>query len=185
MPRPWELPEGAPGHLPPKVAVARILGPHGIRGEVRVQPLTDDPSRLAGLRACTVRLPQGRELPVRVAQARAGPRGTFIMRFEEIRSRAEAEALREGWVEIAVHQTRPLPPGRYYRFELVGMEVVDRDGRSLGRVVDVLESPAHDLWSVERPAGGGELLIPATRQVVREVDTERRRIVVELPEGLE
>lgn len=185
MPRPWELVEGERGHLPPRVAVARILAPHGVRGEVRVEPLTDDPSRLARLRECTVRLPQGPELSVRVAQARPGARGAFILRFESVRSRTEAEGLRGGWVEIPVREALPLPAGRYYRFEIVGMEVVDAGGRRLGEVADVIESPAHDLWCVQRPGGGSELLIPATRQVVREVDTERRRIVVELPAGLE
>ena len=168
------------------VAVARLLAPHGVRGELRVEPLTDDPARLAQLTRCRLRLPDGRVRDVQAVGVRRGPRQGLLLRFREIATRTEAEQLRGAYVEIPVDQVRPLPEGRYYLFQIVGLPVYDESGRHLGAVREVLRSAAHDIWVVA-PSDGGrarELLLPAVKEVIRKVDPAGRRVVVRVPEGL-
>jgi len=168
---------------PQRVAVAQVLAPHGVRGEVRVAVLSDDPGRLGSVRACWLRL--GDQVrPATVVSARPGPRGSVIVAFEGVTDRDQAEGLRGAWVEIPRDQVRPLPEGHFYLFELMGLEVWTHDGRYLGRVSGVLRSRAHDLWEVTPPAKGEPVLIPAVRSFVERVDREAGRILVRLPEGL-
>lgn len=172
------------------VAVARVVAPHGVRGEVRVEALTDDPARLGELGPCRLRLPDGRVRQVQAVGARRGPHQSHLLRFQEITSRSEAEELRGAYVEIPVEQVRPLPEGRYYLFQVVGLPVFDESGRRLGSVREVRRCPAHDIWVVAPEGGGragrgGELWVPAVREMIREVDLTGRRVVVRLPEGLQ
>lgn len=166
------------------VAVALVLGPHGIAGEVRVSPLTDDPGRLARLGACRVRLPDGSARTMRVAGGRPGPRGTMLLRLDGVRDRDRAESLRGAVLEIPVGDVPPLPEGYFYWFELVGMDVVTEEGEALGSVGGIARGRAQDLLEVQRPGRAGPLLIPAVRAFVVTVDRNRKRLVVRLPPGL-
>lgn len=168
------------------VAVARILAPHGVRGELKVEPLTDEPQRLQELGACRLRWPDGRTEPAWGAGARPGPRGSVLLRLRDVVDRNQAERMRGAWVEVADQQLRPLPEGRYYLFEVIGLPVVDERGELLGHLQEVRRSPAHDIWVValRRPAGKS-LWLPAVREVVREVRPDLGRIVVRVPPGLE
>lgn len=166
-----------------RIAVARVLAPHGVRGEVQVEVLSDDPDRLASVRACWLRQ-GGRSRPAAVVSARRGPGGRCIVAFEGVTDRDQAAGLRGALVEIPREQARPLPEGRFYLFELMGMEVWTADGRYLGRVSGVLQGRAHDVWEVRRPGGGAPVLIPAVRAMVERVDRQEGRVLVRLPEGL-
>jgi len=105
-----------------------------------------------------------------------------LLRLEGVESRDQAEALRGKTVCIPRDQARPLEEGRYYDFQLVGMAVYDEAGALIGRLKDVLRTPANAVYVVE--AGGREVLIPAVREFVREVDVEGRRMVVRLIPGM-
>jgi 16S rRNA processing protein RimM len=85
------------------------------------------------------------------------------------------------WIEAV--QLAELPAGEYWAFQLIGCEVEDGAGRSIGRVREIRSTGAQDLLVVDG-AGGAEHLIPAVREWWREVDLAGRRIVVELPPGL-
>ena len=158
-----------------------------MRGEVRAEPLTDEPQRLARLGPCRLRWPGGAVQAAEAVGARQGPRRTWLLRFKEVTSRTQAERLRGALVEIPEDQVPPLPEGRYYLFQVVGLAVYDEGGRCLGTVREVWRSPAHDIWVVGLPRRGRtrELLVPAVREIVRSVHPDQGRVVVRLPEGLE
>ncbi|WP_324717701.1 ribosome maturation factor RimM [Carboxydochorda subterranea] len=164
--------------------MAQVLAPHGIRGEVRCRLLSDDPRRLAAGATGWLRVAGQEPRPARIVASRPGPRGAFLVKFEGVGDRSAAEALRGALLQIPVEQVRPLPEGSFYWFEVVGMEMVDEQGKALGTVSAIVRSAAHDLWEVTPSSGGPSFLVPAVRAFVRSVDRSARRIVVNLPPEL-
>ncbi|MBI2266846.1 MAG: 16S rRNA processing protein RimM [Armatimonadetes bacterium] len=106
-----------------------------------------------------------------------------ILQFEEIRSRDGAEALRGAFLEIDANARRRLPAGSFYIHEIAGLEVVSLAGELLGTIKEVLKTGANDVYVVNREKGK-EILIPATREVVRSVDLEAGRMTVAMIPGL-
>lgn len=175
-----------PGHGPGAapaatlVAVARIVRPQGRHGEVRVEALTDSSERLRELRECwLVPPPQGE--PRRVEGVRF--QGTVpVMKLAGVGDPDAAGRLVGRLVTVPRTAVRPLPPDRFYAFELVGCTVETAEGAALGTVADVLTGPAHDYWAVRRD--GREWLLPAVAAMVERVDLAGRRIVARPPDGL-
>lgn len=159
------------------MTLAAILAPWGIRGEVKVDLLSDDPQRLQpGLEVLVAPPGGGAPRPDRVEWAR--PQGRFWrVKLAGCPDRTAAEALRGGRLQVPEDRVPPLPPGRYYVFQLVGLEVVDAGGHPVGKVRDVLRYPANDVIVVEGE-GGRELLVPAVRQAVAAIDLEGGRLVL-------
>jgi 16S rRNA processing protein RimM len=162
----------------PTVVVGRITKAHGLRGEVAVQVFSDNPDRFA--EGAAVYLEDGRELTVTAARW-TGAR--LLVAFDGVSDRTAAEALRGRSVVVPRSMLPELPEGEYWPHELIGCEVVTEAGRSLGRLTDVIENPANDLWAAT-DEGGVETLIPAIRDVVVEVDVAASRIVVRDLPGL-
>ena len=110
-------------------------------------------------------------------------RGRLLVELEGIETRTEAEALRDVLLEVPEQELPPLAEDQYFRFDVVGMEVVDESGRALGRLDEVLETGANDVYIVRDDSG--ELLIPAIDSVIKRVDVKGRRMVVAPLAGLE
>lgn len=146
----------------------------GLAGEVEVEPLGDNPERFAPgsvLRA-------GNQ---RVEIERAHPAAGILLRVKiaGVDDRDGAEKLRGRYLEIDAGELPALPDGAYYEWQLIGLQVYGADGRKLGRLDEVLEYPANDVYVV---AGDGrETMVPAIRDVVRKVDLEAGRMDIELP----
>jgi 16S rRNA processing protein RimM len=122
---------------------------------------------------------QGTDRPLVVASSRRH-RDRLLVSFEGVRGRDAAEALRGAYLFVPVSEAPSLPEGEYWTHELVDCEVLTTGGRTLGRLREVIHTSANDVWTVQGPSG--EVLIPALRDVVAEVDLGTRRIVVrELP----
>jgi len=155
-----------------------VLRPHGVRGELRVEILTDYPERLPSHRILYI----GPEpTPYQVEGVRFH-RGAALIKLAGCDDRNAAEELRGQWVQISIEAAVPLEEGEYYHFQVVGVEVVTTEGEPLGRVAEVIETGANDVYVVHGPRG--EVLIPAIEDVVRELDLEARRMIVEILPGL-
>lgn len=166
-------PQPRPGY----VAVGLIRGAHGVRGALKVEPLTDFPHRFepgASLWLAGERRTVGGASPAR---------GGLLLQLEGVTTREQAEALRGQLLEVPERELAPLQEGQYFRFQLIGMAVFDAASTLLGRLEEVIETGANDVFAVRNDEG--ELLIPAIDSVVREVDVTNRRMTVELPPGLE
>lgn len=175
--------ERRPVRVPDYVAVGTITRPHGVRGEVRVMPVDTDVDRLLELSAVYCSPPKGGERR-RFVVVRARPdRGAALMTLGGVDTRDAAEGLRGWLVEIPGAWVKPLPPDRYYVFELVGCRVETVAGEHLGEVVDVLATGANDVYVVEDDRGR-QVLIPAVRAMVKEVDVAAGRIVIDPWPGL-
>jgi 16S rRNA processing protein RimM len=156
------------------VAVGSIAAPWGVRGDLKVQPLTDFPERFQRGAALWVR---GHRHEV---QRSRWSRGFVYLGLSGIDSRNAAEEMRGALLEVPESDLTPLPEGQYYRFQVIGLEVRTPEGGSLGRVAEILSTGSNDVYVVR--GGPRELLIPAIEDVVKEVDLEGGRLVVELPE---
>ncbi len=161
MPPPPPQPDGASEPREGFIAVGRVLRPHGAAGELRVAPFNPDSPNLQ----------PGRDVYLngeRRCIERARPdRGRILLRLFGIRQRDAAEAARGALLEVA-EDDLVREPGAWLVHEIVGLEVMTEEGRSLGRVSEVLATGANDVYVVAGPTG--EALIPAIASVVREVD---------------
>lgn len=164
------------------VAIGEIGRPHGVRGEVRVTPLTDHPERFRTLAECVLwDAARDRRLPCRISGARVHGESLLVA----VAGYDSPEAVRAltGWL-LAVPESEalPAPEGHFYPWQLVGCRVLTEDGRDVGSVLRVEGSAAQDLWVVGDARR--EHLVPAVADIVREVDLRGRRIVIRPPEGL-
>jgi 16S rRNA processing protein RimM len=157
--------------------VGYVRAPWGIRGDVLVDALTDFPQRF---QPGATFLTNAGEYTVQRARPH---KGAIAIQFQHIDTRNQAEALRGLLLEIPEAEISPLAEGQYYQFQIVGIDVVDAQGNALGRIEEVLQTGANDVYVVRNDEG--ELLVPAIDSVVRHVDIEAGRMVVEPPAGLE
>lgn len=170
------------------VTVARVLRPHGVRGEVAAEILTDFPERLT--RLSSVELWDGRNEPRRVVVRKCwlshSRGGQAIFHFAACDSVNDAKKLIGLEVQVPLLERVQLPAGSYYISDLVGCEVREKDGAEIGRVRDV-EINGEDISGTPLlvvDAKQGEILIPLAQEICVNVDIAARRIDVVLPEGL-
>ena len=176
--------EGAP-RAPGAVALGRVAGAHGLRGQLRVSVVGGDAANLLGIPR--VKLGRTEEDPTAeaydVVSVAHGRRNEVRMKLVGIGDRAAAEALRGLLVLGRTADLERLPPGEYYGYELVGCCVEDGAGRRIGVVREIWQTGAPDVLVVE-DAAGAEHLIPAAPGILQEVDVEGRRIVIDAIPGL-
>lgn len=164
---------------PEFLLVGRIIRPHGVRGEVGMRLMTDHPEHLLGLK----KLYLGPEYkPYQVTRMRRHQEG-MIIQFVEVKDRDQAELLRETMVYIHIQDAIPLEDGEYYLFQIEGILVVTEEGEELGRLTGLIETGANDVYVITTPSGG-ELLLPAIPDVIKKVDVQAGRMIVQLLEGL-
>ena len=150
--------------------MARITGARGLKGAMRIEPLTDWPEHLEPDELLFV---EGEDRARRVLSMEWGGRVPVIA-IEGIDSRDAAEALQDRYLEVVPAE---LPEGSYYWHQLEGLTVSDPSGAVLGTLTSVFRVGENEVYRVES-SEGEELLIPALRDVVREIDLDRRRMVV-------
>ncbi len=163
------------------ITIGKAIKPFGVKGEMKIEMLTDFPERFKGLRRVYLVSPAGSEIICEVKNVRYADGVPFLL-FSGYDSPEKARAL-NGWLlKVPEKETMPLPEGSYYWFELMGMEVVSDSGETLGPIVDIFKTGSNDVYVVKR--GGKEIYLPATREVIRQVDRRARRMVIHLIDGL-
>jgi 16S rRNA processing protein RimM len=168
---------------PSYVTVGRVRRPHGIRGEVRVEILTDYPERVVQHDYLYLAHPQSPDDVERYTLESVRPhKGILLIKLVECDDRNAAETFRGMLVQIPLEDAVPLEEGEYYYFQLIGMDVETETGEWLGRVADVIETGAHDVYVVRGPRG--EVLLPGIEDVILELDIETREMVVHLLPGM-
>jgi len=161
-----------------EVLIGEVIKAHGIRGEIKVHPLTDNPKRFKKLKEVILTRGEDKRY-LKVLNAKVQQNEVYLT-LEGVNTRDEAEALR-GWsIRIDRSEVPPLQD-RWYYFELEGMKVYEKD-KLLGTLVQVIETGANDVYLVK--GDKGEICIPALKSVVKNVDVAGRRMDVILPAGL-
>lgn len=164
----------------PPVLVARIVKPHGLRGEVVLESLTDVEGRLETTRAFLL-VKDGiptRELRV---ESRRFFGGRHVLRFQGIETLTEAEKIRGMTLAVPESEIGPLPENQYFIHQLIGMKVKLKDGRELGTVRKVIVTGGVDVLEI---GDRGEHLVPFASDICVEVNLEEKRLTIDPPEGL-
>ncbi len=160
------------------IAVGHIGSVFGVKGEVRVTLATDFPERFRGLE--TVYLgPEAR--PARLLSSRPH-QDAMLVRLEGYPDRTAAESLIGLWVQVPQAEVLPLGDGEYYVFQLIGLRVRTTDGRDLGVIDEILNTPANEVFVVQGEAG--EVLIPYINDVIAEERLDAGEIIVHPVPGL-
>jgi 16S rRNA processing protein RimM len=161
--------------------MGRIAGAYGVRGWLRVDPVSEDPMALLGHAQWWLRAPSGGRWQAHAVREARQHGGAIVAALEGIEAREAAARWRGGEVGVARAALPPLAPGELYWADLEGLAVVDRAERVLGEVTGMIETGAHPVLRVQPPEGAAERLIPWVPAYIDEVDLAAWRIRVDWP----
>ena len=160
-----------------------ITKPQGVRGELRVFPTTDDPSRFTLLEGKEILLRQnGTDKPYKLLQAKLH-KGLVLVRLEGVNDRNMAETLGKATINIPDELALPLDEGEYFVRDLLGLDVVTEAGESIGTLSKVINTNANDVYVIDPPEGDS-FMIPAIKSVVLGVSLADKKMTVHLMDGL-
>ena len=174
------------GKAPHFLILARVLRPHGVRGDLSVQVLTDFPERIAQLDV--VHIGRDPDQPDRMTQhhvmrAKRAKNDQWLLHLEGVETREDGDLLRGQYICVSLTDAVPLEDDEVYLFQVMGIAVHTKDGQHLGRVTDFIETGANDVYIV-RGDLYGEVLIPAIQGVILDINVETGIMTVDLPDGL-
>lgn len=159
-----------------------IRKPHGLKGYLRIQSLSDAPDRFKDLDRVDIEFKDGRRVNYEIAACRP-ERDSLLMKFKGIDTPEEADRLRGAYLQVPVEEAAALPEDAFYVFEMINCQVFSEENDLIGRVRDVWPMPANDIIVIDTP-DDGEMLVPAIRDIVLEVSPEEKRMVIRLIPGL-
>ena len=168
-----------PAGEPEFLVVGKLRHPHGVRGEILLEVITDFPERLQP--GVTVLVGEEHQ-PLRILSRRGHNKG-LLVRFNEYTTPETVGVLRNSLVYVTTSDRPPLPEGEYYHHQLLWLRVLDDDGHDLGRIIEILSTGANDIYVV-RGESGPDILLPAIDAVIREIDLENGLIHAHLLPGL-
>jgi 16S rRNA processing protein RimM len=173
---------------PEYVTIAQISAPFGLRGAVKATVRTDFPDRFEQLEEVFI-APPGASGIVNwerkpLLSAKLQNEKVVVLRFEGLTKVEQVESLRGYNVAVPFSETVPLPEGEYYVFQIIGLDVYSTADVFVGKIVNVERMPANDVYTVRGPLSKNDVLIPAIKDVVKEIDLDAGRMTIELLEGL-
>lgn len=161
------------------LTIGKILKPWGVDGQVKVEIQTDQPERFQKLKRVFVG-DDARELQVERARFHSG---AWLFKFAGYDTVESVESLRLLDVRVAVADAYTLKKGQYFHHQIIGLVARTEEGEMLGTVSEILVTGANDVYVVKRDEGG-EVLLPAIREVIRQIDLDKGELTVHLIPGL-
>lgn len=159
--------------------IGKIVNTQGIKGEMRVIPLTDDVSRFDDLKYVLI---DDTLMMYKNVQYVKYHKNFVILKLDGIDNMNDAEKYKNKYILVDRKDAIDLPEGSYFICDIIDLEVYDIDGKRLGRVADILKTGSNDVYIVKN--GENEIMLPALKSVVKSIDIENSKMIVELPEGL-
>ena len=162
-----------------EIIIGKIVAPHGVRGDIRILPLTEKPELFLDLEYLL--LEGGKKLTVKNARFQ---KRMILVTTKEVTSMNEAELLRDKNIYIKAEDLPELEEDEFYVADLVGIPVYDLDGNQIGTFKDSLSTGSNDVYIIAVP-GAKDILVPALKEYFKEINLAEKRIVVKLPEWTE
>ena len=166
-----------------RIAVGVIRKPHGVRGEASVEPWTTSPDRFDDLTNVTLVSPDEsstREMRIESVRVHAG---RALVKFDGIDTPEDVDPFRNWTVEIPENEARELEENEYFLHDLVGLTLIDAEGREQGKVIDLYEGGGGILLQVQR--GDRRFDVPFASEICTKIDLESKTMTVKLPEGID
>ncbi len=157
------------------LTIARILKPFGIKGELKVEPLTHNLQRYKSLSEITVEVADGKKIPLRIASSRQAA-GYWYIKIEGIDAPEQATHLNNSFIQIPLSERLPAPPGQYYPSDLEGLQVLNDQGEVRGKVLTMLELPSVNCLEIS--LRGKVVMAPMIDACVGEINLAKRTVVV-------
>ncbi|MEW6189530.1 MAG: ribosome maturation factor RimM [Actinomycetota bacterium] len=170
---------------PKFLTIAQIKHPRGTKGEVKIKPFTDFPSRFKPGLSVHITPPLLHEEQLTIEDVKFEGRGMTI-KFKGIDNRSKTEQLKGCFLQVPLEEAESLlPKGAYWFHQIIGLEVLTEGSESLGTITEILRTKANDVYVVS-PTGKGtkEILIPAIKDVVKKIDLNQRRMIIKPLPGL-
>ena len=161
--------------------IGQIVNTFGIKGFVKVNPFTDDMERFAELKSVLV--VKNKELIEMQIEEVKYHKNVVLIKFKGIEDINMAEKYKGCYIKIKRENARKLPKDTYFIADLIGMQVYDEQGNLLGKVNDIYNNKVHDIYVIKDDLGK-QILLPSTKEVIKQIDMDNDRIVVHLIEGL-
>ena len=169
-----------------RITIGQISKVHGIKGEMVVVPLTDDPKRFSELKKVLL-LKDEKIIEFEVESVRTDFKAKrlkerVLIKLKGVENPEEAKGLVGSFLEIEKEDLIKLPEGRYFIFDIIGLKVITTENKEVGKVKEVISLPANDVYVVQ--GDQKEYDIPAIKEVVKKIDLERKVMIIEPKEGL-
>ena len=162
--------------------LGQIVNVKGLKGEVKVNPFTEDNTRFERLPKVVVKKARGEMLNLSISKVSYN-KNQVIIKFKEINTIEEAEVLRNSYILVDRDELDPLPEGVYYIADLIGLDVYTETNEYLGKVDDIFSTGSNDVYVIKNELGVNRLL-PGTDEVIKNIDLDNKKIVVNLIKGL-
>ncbi|MGB9779276.1 ribosome maturation factor RimM [Caldanaerobacter sp.] len=162
--------------------VGKVTSPHGIKGEVKVYPLTNVPERFYELPYVWVFHEQDLQIKYEIENVKITPKGMVLLKLKGVDTRNDAEKLKGVFLKVDEENALRLEENEYFIADLIGIKVYTEEGELLGTLKEVLQTGANDVYVVK--AREREILLPAIKEVIKKVDVEGKVMIVRLLEGL-
>ncbi|GCE28221.1 ribosome maturation factor RimM [Dictyobacter alpinus] len=160
--------------------IANIVAPFGIRGEVRVFSLSDVPDRFFKLKAVYL-APDHTRYEIEGVRPHKGDQ--LLIKFKSIDEPNAAEKLRGRAIMVPLDELAKLPPDSYYQHDILGLQVLRMDGQEVGTITDIWATGGNDVYVLKGPQGQ-QFLIPAIKEVIKQIDLIRRVMYIDPMRGL-
>ena len=164
-----------------KIVIGKIIKPKGIKGEIKVLPLTDSSERFKLLNEISVAGKNGKLDIFKIENVTITTK-TVNLKLKGIDTRNQAQELKGREIVIDETQTLPLNKGNYYIYQIIGLKAFDENGEYLGEVVDVLKNPGNDIFIIKKE--NKEYLIPAVKDIITKIDLKNCKIIIKQIKGL-
>lgn len=160
------------------IKVGKIVNTHGVKGYVKCIPMTDDLERFEELKYVFTE----KDDIKRIISDVWFQKGMVYLKLNNIDDMNTAEAFKDTYISILEDQLRDLPEDSYYLFDLEGMEVYSTDGDYIGKISDIFQTGANDVYEIKN--NSKSYLIPAIKDVVKEVNVQDKKMIINVIEGL-
>lgn len=179
MPAKQQSTSGSPIGEPVYLVIGFLRRPHGISGEIIMDIHTDFPERIKSGRKVLI----GEKHQPHIFDTVRPNNDGLLISLHGVNTPEDAGKFRNQWVYVKASEVPPLPEGQHYKYELIGLDVIEENGTPLGKLIEILETGANDVYIV-RDESGKEILLPAIPAVILHLNMDQRVLKVHLLEGL-